>query len=195
MPKRVELKGKKLGRLTVIEKCGKNKFGSTIWLCKCRCGNMHKAITSNLTRGVVKSCGCFRKDTTRKMRQERYPGKENISKHPLYHIWAGIKNRCYNKKGENYKDYGGRGIKMSKSWYNSFEQFAKDMEPRPSKKHSIDRINNDSGYSKNNCRWATRKEQANNRRNSRGSIYRTYRGETLNLKEWAECLNVKFIAV
>ena len=195
MPKRVELKGRKFGRLTVIEKQGKTKRKEILWICECECGNTKTITTRHLMAGSTNSCGCLRKDTTRGMMKKRYPGKVHVSKHPLYNIWMGIKNRCYNENTPAYVSYGGRGIKMSKSWYNSFEQFVKDMEPRPSEKYSVDRKNNDKGYSKENCRWATAKEQANNRRNNRDTIYRTYNGETLNLTEWAKRLNAKYIAV
>lgn len=85
------------------------------------------------------------------------------SKHPLYATWVNMLHRCYCEKNKSYKNYGGRGIIVDESWWE-FENFIKDMPEKPSKNHSMDRINNDAGYSKDNCRWATRSEQCDNRR-------------------------------
>lgn len=112
-----------------------------------------------------------------------------ITAHPLFAIYHGIKNRCYNKNLPTYDRWGGRGIRMSKAWYNSFEQFVKDMGERPSKKHSIDRIDNNKGYNKLNCRWATAKEQGNNQRTN---IKIEYDGNVRSLAETAEYINIPY---
>lgn len=89
--------------------------------------------------------------------------KEEQRAHPLYNTYQGMLYRCNNPSSRNYKNYGGRGIRVSDEWENSFEQFLADMGPRP-KGHTLDRLDNDKGYTKYNCRWATRKQQSCNRR-------------------------------
>lgn len=119
---------------------------------------------------------------------------------PEYRIWASMKDRCTNSSTEGYSRYGGRGIKICSVWFKSFISFYEDMGPRPSPKHSLDRIDNEFGnYScghceeciengwKFNCRWATAKEQANNRRST---VMLTHNGETMSMSQWAEKLNV-----
>lgn len=112
-----------------------------------------------------------------------------VENHPLYIIYRGIIARCYWPNAGHYKDYGGRGIKMCDRWLNSFHAFAEDMGERPSKSHSIDRIDNDKGYSPENCRWATKKEQLRNTRKNRRL---TYNGETKTMKEWSEITGIKY---
>lgn len=106
-----------------------------------------------------------------------------------YHIWSGIKDRVLNKNTALYPFYGGRGITIEPSWSESFEAFLTDVGPRPSTGHSLDRIDNDQGYHPDNVRWATKKEQARNRRSN---IVIEYRGETRCLKEWCEVLGVNY---
>lgn len=103
-------------------------------------------------------------------------------KTPEYRIWLAMKTRCYNQKRVDYPRYGARGITVCDEWLHSFEQFSKDMGPRPSPSHSLDRINNNVGYSKVNCRWATRKEQSNNMRSNRSLTDNL--GVTKNIAEW-----------
>ena len=93
---------------------------------------------------------------------------ERVKDHPLYHVWSGIKNRCYNRRDSHWVYYGGRGIKVCRRWRRSFAAFLRDMGPRPSSKHQLDRYpNNDGDYTPHNCRWATPKQQARNKRSNR----------------------------
>ena len=102
---------------------------------------------------------------------------------PEYEAWAGMKKRCLNPNFKSYNSYGGRGIKICQTWQNSFEQFYKDMGPRPSFEHSVDRIDNNGDYTPNNCRWATRSEQSRNK-----SVTRliSFKGKTQCLTDWAK---------
>ncbi|WP_145423075.1 hypothetical protein [Symmachiella dynata] len=110
-----------------------------------------------------------------------------LSDTPEYRVWAGIKTRCYNKNANSYDDYGGRGIQMCDEWLTSFEQFATDMGERPTKHHQIERIDNNANYCKDNCRWATKREQANNRRTNR---IITHRGESQTVAEWSRITGI-----
>jgi hypothetical protein len=109
-----------------------------------------------------------------------------------YAIWHLIKVRCYNKNNKAYYRYGGRGIVMCDEWRDSFMAFYEDMGNRPSKDHSIDRIENDKGYYKENCRWATRKEQQNNRRNS---IRVVHKGVIRSLREISDITGINYNTV
>jgi hypothetical protein len=162
----IDMIGKKCGRLTVLSKAlsGKTGSGTTFsrWNCICECGNEAVASGSNLRKGVTQSCGCFKKE--RMSEGNITHGHSKVGKlSPTYRIWAGIKARCFIPSGKNYKNYGGRGITMSDEWRSSFDAFLRDMGERP-EGLSLDRINNDGNYEIGNCRWATRKEQANNKR-------------------------------
>lgn len=153
----VDLKGRRFGRLNVIRR-DDNIGSATAWFCECDCGGTVTVRYLSLVRGETKSCGCILSEYMRE--RKTIHGHYNSR---TYHSYHSMKARCLNKKHRQYKDYGGRGIKISKSWVNSFESFLKDMGERPKGK-TIDRIDNNKGYNKNNCKWSTRKEQNNNKR-------------------------------
>lgn len=177
MREKLNLKGKKFNNLTVI-KLSKIKTGFTYWECLCDCGNLSIVRGASLKNNSIKSCGCLRNITT-----------HNLSNTEEYYIWKSMLRRCYNKFAPNYKNYGGRGIIVCSRWLK-FENFLEDTGMKPSKLHSVDRIDNDKGYSKDNCKWSTKKEQANNRRNSVKIINLETNEIFSNIQEAANSINM-----
>ncbi|WP_239700372.1 hypothetical protein [Mammaliicoccus sp. D-M17] len=151
----------KFNRLKPIERVDNIKRGKA-FLCKCDCGNTTIVPLASLKNNRVKSCGCLNSEVQSKFMKE-YNNKHGKSNTAEYRVWIGMKNRCNNPKHKQYKDYGGRGIKVCERW-DDFSNFIEDMGERPTKKHQIDRTNNDGNYEPNNCEWVTPSENALNKR-------------------------------
>ena len=145
-----ELTGQRFGRLEVLERAGSVGRKAT-WRCRCDCGEEAVVSGDSLRSGHTSSCGCANRP------------RGGASSHRLYATWAGMMQRCYNEKSPAYPHYGGRGIKVCERWHDPWN-FFEDMHPTFVEGLSIDRIDNDNGYSKDNCRWATWSQQVGNRR-------------------------------
>jgi hypothetical protein len=175
--------GQRFGRLVVLERKGSDIFSKALWECKCDCGKTTQTTTSLLRSGKTKSCGCLVIDSGKAR------ATHGMSRTNDYAIWAGMLDRCYNDKSASYPRYGGRGITVCDAWRESFETFHKDMGPRPSINHSIDRRKNNEGYHPDNCHWTTPIEQSNNRERT---LFFEKDGETKSLMQWCTQLNLKY---
>lgn len=161
-----DMTGQKFGRLTVIYRSGSNQCGMATWFCKCDCGGGCVVPGAALRKGNTKSCGCLHDECARE--RMTIHGKSHTR---LSAIWASMKQRCYNPSNKNFDRYGGRGITVCDEWREDFQTF-RDWaisngydENAPVGKCTIDRINNDKGYSPDNCRWVDMKVQNNNKSN------------------------------
>ena len=168
--------GLKFGRLTVV-----SMVPGKCW-CLCECGNSVEVASNNLVSGNTQSCGCLQKQRTSESSTTH--GKTDS---PEYRIWLGIMSRCYNKNRVSYSMYGGAGVTVSEHWHD-FANFLADMGAQPSSKYTVDRFPNASGnYELGNCRWATMKEQSNNRKNN---VLLTKDGRTQTARQWEEELGL-----
>lgn len=186
--KRIDIAGQKYGRWTVIRISSKGDTPIK-WDCVCECGTFRSVNSSSLRSGRSPSCGCLTKERMANQGTHNQSGRKNGNKETAeYRIWSGIRKRCLNPRAQRYERYGGRGIKICQRW-NNFANFFADMGPRPTQRHSIDRINNDGDYCQENCRWSTPEEQANNR--SRNIIV-LVNGEKMTLHSASVVLGISY---
>lgn len=174
----------RFGRLCVVERQENGKYGDAMWLCRCDCGNTIVVRGGDLRASHTRSCGCFQNESN-----SRTHTTHGGSKGRLYRIWRKMHERCYNSNQVQYSKYGGRGIAICPEWKDDFSAFQKwSMLHGYADDLTIDRIDNNKGYSPDNCRWATVKEQANNKRNNHMV---TMFGRTQNVSMWCDELHVK----
>ena len=178
MTKVIDLTGKKFGRLTVIKQDKESK--RTKWICKCECGNIKSVYACHLKDGSSTSCGCFQKE---KVKQSN--SKHGYTKTSLHNRWKTMKQRCCNKNDKNYKNYGGRGITVCDEW-NDFENFKNwALLNGYEQGLQLDRIDNNKGYSPDNCRWCKASVNNHNRRN-------TAKIDGIPLTDFAEIHNLTY---
>lgn len=175
--RRLEVIGQKFARLTILSDASK---APRKVLCRCDCGSESVFQLSNVIYGLSKSCGCLARELS-KVRKEKLVEGTPSNRHPLYQTWKSMKNRCCNPKDKAYKYYGGKGVSVCPRWLNSFAAFVSDMGPKPTKKHSLDRLTPSHNYGPETCRWATDVEQ---RRNRTSCIYIAIGGVTKTMTEW-----------
>lgn len=176
MGKKLELTGLKFGKLTVIKEFGLNKRGGYLWQCICDCGEEKILLGALLVSGHTKSCGCYKVE-----KSIDRATIHDLCEHPLYNVWNSMKQRCENKNNDHYKDYGGRGIVICEEWSNNIKNFIDwAFENKLEKGLEIDRIDNNKGYSPDNCQVIThsenmaigkRRKQSNNTSGYNGVYY------------------------
>lgn len=176
-----DISGMRFGRLLALQFAGRNERGHILWKCACDCGNEVLKCGQALRNGSTRSCGCFQRQLA--FDRHRIHGEAGSPEHM---VWVSMIQRCINPSHRYWHLYGGRGITVCKQWRGpmGFQTFLRDMGHRPSQSHSIDRFPDNNGpYSPENCRWATRIEQARNRSTN---CLITFRGHTLTIQEWSE---------
>ena len=187
MSKFVDLTGQKFGRLTVIERA-ENKGKHLLWRCKCDCGEICLAAGTHLKSGSKQSCGCLLREHAKGL-SKKVNVTHGLSESRIYRTYISMKQRCYNPNIKSYKDYGGRGITVCAEWLNDFSAFYEwAMANGYADDLTIDRKDVNGNYEPSNCRWATRKEQNNNKRNNKEI---TYKGETHTMAGWIEILKAE----
>jgi hypothetical protein len=179
------LEGQQFGRLVVISRLS-SRNGKGNWLCECSCGNTVEVISYALTSGHTKSCGCWRDERNRGTTPKHGHARRGTKLTPTYRSWQAMMTRCYNHNAKSYKDYGGRGIRVCDGWHY-FENFLAYMGERPDGK-TLDRKDTNGDYTPDNCRWATRVEQA---RNTRSNNIVEFRGVRMTQPEFAELIGIR----
>lgn len=176
--------GQRFGRLTVASFIGR-AYGASRWFCRCDCGSETTVAAGHLRNGKIKSCGCLRRETSA-LHLRTLKTTHGKSQEPWFTTWAGMMYRCSASNGKRFHRYGGRGITVCARWQSDPSAFHADMgDPPPGM--SLDRINNDLGYSPENCRWATDRQQNNNRASTREI---SFGDQSMSAAEWARRVGV-----
>lgn len=183
-----DLTDKRFDKLVAVECVGRTNNGNAKWLCKCDCGGEKIVASWGLRSDKTHSCGCIKREQN--TQQFTTHGRKPYQ---LYQLWAGIKNRCYNKRAAKYPQYGGRGIAVCAEWKDSFEPFRDwALSNGYSKDLTIERKDVNGNYCPENCCFATQKTQQNNRRNNRRI---TFNGETNTMAQWADITGISYSAI
>jgi hypothetical protein len=177
----LDLVGQTFGRLLVVARVESTRHGKRRWLVECTCGVRKEVTGGNLTTGQVLSCGCLSRERTTQRNTTH-----GLHSRAEYEVWKSLRQRCFNPHKANFRDYGGRGIKVCERW-ESFSNFLADMGPPPTPAHSIDRVNNDGDYEPANCRWATIAEQCNN---TRANVVFESGGKRMTMSQWARASGI-----
>lgn len=183
---RLDLTWRRFGRLVAVSYAGTKK-GIAYWLCRCDCGNTKIVSRSNLIRGNTQSCSCLQKESS-KERLLKFAVKHGLYNTKLHNVWHNIKGRCYNKNTPSYHRYGGRGITICDEWKDNFKAFYDwAIENGYREGLTIDRIDNNSSYSPDNCRWISMYEQGRNRCTN---TWIEFNGRKMILEDWSKELNI-----
>lgn len=162
----IALTGQRFGRLLVLERGDNAANRQARWVCRCDCGEVMPVRSSRLRSGRTTSCGCRQREIAAliSLGNISHGHSRRGCETPEYRAWAAMLQRCYNSKNKDFKHYGARGISVCPRWRESFQDFLADMGLKPHHALSIDRIDNDGDYGKENCCWATAKQQRHNQR-------------------------------
>lgn len=181
--RKIDLIGQTFGRLTVVASAANTHKGRARWLCRCSCGKEAVVPSETLRNGTATSCGCWRSEF-----QRAEHTTHGMTETHIYNTWSKMTQRCENPANRSYARYGGRGITVCERWH-SFENFFADMGEPPTPEYQLDRIDNNGNYAPENCRWATRKMQANNRGNG---VFATLNGKTQTLAQWSDATGLPY---
>lgn len=181
MGKIIDLTGQRFGRLVVIKQDTTSK--RTKWICECDCGKIKSIQATHLRSGASTSCGCYQKEMARKSNS-----KHNLTHTSLHNRWKTLKQRCLNPNSNNYKNYGGRGIKLCEEWKEFSNFYDWSIKNGYKQELELDRINNDGNYEPSNCRWIEKVKNGRNRRN-------TVKIDGMPLKEFSEKYNMDYSLV
>lgn len=179
------LVGQRFHRWIVISACPKSRHQK--YLCRCDCGMEKAVVGTSLTSDGSKSCGCLRREVGKEMSASNFKNKTHgQSRTPVFQAWVDMLKRCNDPKHKSFRNYGGRGITVAPE-FKDFAAFYKEIGPKPSPAHTLDRIDNNKGYIFGNIRWATQRQQM---ANVRKNISVTFQGETLIVAEWARRIGI-----